>query len=75
MSIVHTIAHRTQYFERMIHGKIEQTFNVNRQLSKYAACQTQFLVREPFTFKGKCAVTVENFICNLLTGQLIKMIF
>ena len=32
-------------------------------------------LKEPCTFKGKCAVNAENFICNLLTGPLVKMIF
>jgi len=32
-------------------------------------------LKEPCTFKGKCAVNTENFKCNLLTGPFIKMIF
>ena len=32
-------------------------------------------LKEPCTFKCKCAINAEKFICNLLTGPLIKMIF
>jgi len=31
-------------------------------------------LKESSTFKGKCAVNAENFICGLLTGPLINMI-
>ena len=32
-------------------------------------------LKESYTFKGKCAVNAENFICDLQTGPLIKIIF
>ena len=32
-------------------------------------------LKEPCTFKGKCAVNAKIFICNFLTGPSIKIIF
>ena len=32
-------------------------------------------LNESSTFKGKCAVNAENFICELYTGPLINMTF
>ena len=31
-------------------------------------------LKEPGTFKGKCVVNAEIFICNFLTGPLMKII-
>ena len=46
----------------------------NEILSKYTAGQTQSL-KEPCTFKGKCAVNAEIFICNFIAGPFNKTIF
>ena len=32
-------------------------------------------LKEPCTFKDKCAVNAEIFICNFFTGPLINQIF
>ena len=32
-------------------------------------------LKESCTFKGKCAVNAEIFVCNFLTGPFIKIIF
>jgi len=34
-----------------------------------------YTLEKSWTFKDKCVVSAEIFICNLLTGPLIKMIF
>ena len=54
-------------------AKSTQAYVENLQLSKCATWQTQYLGGEKSsTFKGKCAVNAVNFICDLLTGPLIK---
>ena len=47
----------------------------NAILSKDAAGVEPNTLIESCTFKGKCVVNAEIFICNFLTGPLIKTIF
>ena len=64
------------YFESRVRckAKFTQAFDANKQISKYPTCQTQYL-GEIQHFQSKCSVNAVNFICYLLTGPLIKMIF